>query len=81
MKNSPDYSLDRGKDSIVRPGFTAYPAGIGRLRRLFPDLRIYTVNFPEALSDTHRRPYAEMRPGVVLINPNRAVHSKSHKIY
>ena len=71
-----------GKDLFFHNNFTSNLKGLNWLRRHFPNHRIHQINLPGDLIPTHIDAcFTPIKPGVMIINPNRKISSEQRKIF
>ena len=71
-----------GKDLFFHNNFTSNIKGLNWLRRHFPNHRIHQINLPGDLMPTHIDAcFTPIKPGVIIINPNRKISSEQRKIF
>jgi glycine amidinotransferase len=71
-----------GRDLFVQQGFTTNLAGIGWLRRHFPELRVHGVRFPGDPYPSHiDATLVLLRPGLALNNPARPPRPEDREIF
>ena len=67
-----------GKDLFVQKSMVTNDAGIEWLRRHYPDHRVHRVTYMEMLPWHIDATLIPLRPGLVLVNPERYPLSKAH---
>ena len=71
-----------GKDLFYHNNFTSNLKGLNWLRRHFPNHRIHQINLPGDLIPTHIDAcFTPIKPGVMLINPNRKLSNEQRNIF
>ncbi len=71
-----------GKDLFYHNNFTSNLNGLDWLRRHFPNHRVHQINLPGDLTPTHIDAcFTPIKPGIMLINPNRKLSSKQKNIF
>ena len=71
-----------GKDLFYHNNFTSNIKGLNWLRRHFPNHRIHQLNLPGDLIPTHIDAcFTPIKPGVMLINPNRKLSNDQRNIF
>ena len=71
-----------GKDLFFHNNFTSNLQGLNWLRRHFPNHRVHQINLPGDLMPTHIDAcFTPIKPGVMIINPNRKISSEQRKIF
>ena len=71
-----------GKDLFFHNNFTSNLLGLNWLRRHFQNHRIHQINLPGDLIPTHIDAcFTPIKPGVIIINPNRKISSEQRKIF
>ena len=71
-----------GKDLFYHNNFTSNLKGLNWLRRHFPNHRVHQINLPGDLIPTHIDAcFTPIKPGVMLINPNRKLSNEHRNIF
>ena len=71
-----------GKDLFFHNNFTSNLKGLNWLKRHFPNHRVHQINLPGDLIPTHIDAcFTPIKPGVMIINPNRKLSSEQRKIF
>ena len=71
-----------GKDLFYHNNFTSNLKGLNWLKRHFPNHRVHQVNLPGELIPTHIDAcFTPIKPGVIIINPNRKISNEQRKIF
>ena len=71
-----------GKDLFYHNNFTSNLKGLNWLRRHFPNHRVHQINLPGELIPTHIDAcFTPIKPGVIIINPNRKISQEQRKIF
>lgn len=71
-----------GKDLFFHNNFTSNLKGLNWLKRHFPNHRVHQINLPGDLIPTHIDAcFTPIKPGVIIINPNRKISSEQRKIF
>ena len=71
-----------GKDLFYHNNFTSNLKGLNWLKRHFPNHRVHQINLPGELIPTHIDAcFTPIKPGVIIINPNRKISSDQRKIF
>ena len=71
-----------GKDLFYHNNFTSNLSGLDWLRRHYPNHRVHQINLPGDLIPTHIDAcFTPIKPGVIIINPNRKISSEQRKIF
>ncbi len=71
-----------GKDLFYHNNFTSNLKGLNWLKKHFPNHRVHQINLPGDLIPTHIDAcFTPIKPGVMIINPNRKISSEQRKIF
>ena len=71
-----------GKDLFYHNNFTSNLKGLNWLKRHFPNHRVHQINLPGELIPTHIDAcFTPIKPGVIIINPNRKISNEQRKIF
>jgi len=71
-----------GKDLFYHNNFTSNLKGLNWLKRHFPKHRVHQINLPGELIPTHIDAcFTPIKPGVIIINPNRKISDDQRKIF
>ena len=71
-----------GKDLFFHNNFTSNLKGLNWLKRHFPNHRVHQINLPGDLIPTHIDAcFTPIKPGVMIINPNRKISPEQRKIF
>ena len=71
-----------GKDLFYHNNFTSNLKGLNWLQRHFPNHRVHQINLPGELIPTHIDAcFTPIKPGVIIINPNRKISNDQRKIF
>ncbi len=69
-----------GRDLFVQKSMVTNDAGIEWLRRHYPEHRVHTVSYTEELPWHIDATLIPLRPGLVLVNPERTPLQKAHNL-
>ena len=71
-----------GKDLFYHNNFTSNLKGLNWLKRHFSNHRVHQINLPGELIPTHIDAcFTPVKPGVIIINPNRKISNAQRKIF
>ena len=71
-----------GKDLFIQKGLTTNWKAMEWLRRMYPDFRVHSLNFPGDPYPIHiDATFVPLRPGLIINNPHRRIPEEQRKIF